>query len=63
MMSFVASLGVVLGLSLAYRIWGEYPGRKVLLIVAFAALTLLLWQRVYLVIRAQRPPSDKDHPS
>lgn len=57
MMAFVFSLGLILGLSLAYRIWGEYPGRKVLLIVAFGLLTVLLWQRVYLVIRAQRPPT------
>lgn len=62
MMIFVGSLGMILGLSLSYRIWGEYWGRQVLILVAFSVLTILIWQRVFMVIRAQRPPIKKDHP-
>ena len=59
-MAFVASLGLILGLVLTYRVFGEYWGRRELLLISFAALTVLLWQRVYLVIRAQRPPVDRE---
>lgn len=61
-MAFVASLGLLVGLILTYRVFGDYPGRRQLLLVSFAALTLLLWQRVYLVIRAQRPPTEDRDP-
>lgn len=62
MMAFAVCLGLLLGLGLAYRIFGDYPGRQVLLAVVFATFTVLLWQRVYLVIRAQRPPRRTDRP-
>ena len=61
-MAFVASLGLLVGLILAGRIWGDYPGRRQLVLISFAALTVLLWQRVYLVIRAQRPPTKHQDP-
>lgn len=60
MTAFGVSLGAILALSLAYRLFGDYPGRQVLLLVAFGALTLLLWQRAVIVIRAQVAPKRVD---
>lgn len=52
-MQFTANLGLLLTLSVAARIWPGYPGREVVVMVAFAALVVQIWHRVVLMHRAQ----------
>ena len=49
-----ASLGALAVFSLARRWIGEWPGYDEALSVLYAAIAVLLWQRVHLLVRARR---------
>lgn len=53
LMAFTGCLNVFIAQWLAYRFWGDFPGRMELLFVTFAAGDVLLVQRVVLLVRAQ----------
>ena len=55
-----ASLGALAGFSLARRWIGEWPGYEVALSVLYAAIAVLLWQRVHLLVRARRDASRRE---
>lgn len=52
-MQFTANLGLLMSLIAIARFWPDYPGREVIVLVAFAALVLQVWWRIVLMHRAQ----------
>ena len=59
--SLSLALAALAGFSLARRLWDEWPGYDMALSVTYAAIALLLWQRVLLLWLARRDASrDRD---
>ncbi|MEV6798552.1 hypothetical protein AB0M91_09410 [Micromonospora rifamycinica] len=52
-MQFTANLGLLMALIVAARIWPGYPGRDVVVLVAFALLVVQIVWRCVLLHRAQ----------
>lgn len=55
-MAGFACEAVILGLAVLAMAFGDYPGRQVLGLLAFAAFTGVSWWRWVVLIRAQIPP-------
>lgn len=66
LMTFMSIEAVVLLLTLARSVFGDYPGRDVLLLLFFAAFAAAGWWRASILIRTQlahlRRP-DREEPS
>jgi hypothetical protein len=56
LMGFTVTVAAFLDLILAVRWLGPFPGLPAVLVVLYAAVALLLWRRLFLLIRAQRKP-------
>ena len=48
------SIGLLIDLSLAFTIWGEYPGRSIARLVVFALLSIGLWYKLIALLRIRR---------
>ncbi|MCX5066890.1 hypothetical protein OOJ91_13645 [Micromonospora lupini] len=56
-MLFTADLGLLMTLIVVARIWPGYPGRDVVVLVAFALLVVQIVWRCVLLHRAQHEPA------
>ena len=56
---FTLSIALLLDLSLAQHFAGPLPGLRVVALVIYAAIAGFLWQRLFLLLRAQRRGQDE----
>lgn len=56
LMGFTATMGLLLGLIVAARLWPTYPGRPIVTLVVYGALVGHLVYRCVLLHRAQHKP-------
>lgn len=65
MMAFVFSEVIILGLSVQVWLFGDFPGRQIFGIVAFALFTVASWWRAAVLIRTifKRRKADRDRMS
>ncbi len=59
-MQFTANLGLLLSLIATARLWPDYPGREVVVLVAFALLVVQIVWRCVLLHRAQHTEPERD---
>ena len=57
---FTATIALLLDLSLAARAFGIFPGLRAAALVIYAAIAVFMWQRLMLVLRAQRRRNDRN---
>jgi len=50
---FTATIAALLDLSAAVRLWGLFPGILAVSLILYAAVAVFMWQRLWLLIRAQ----------
>lgn len=56
---FTLTVALLLDLSLLLRLTGQFTGIRVIALVIFAAIAGFMWQRLFLLLRAQRRGHDE----
>lgn len=51
---FTATIALLLDLSLLLRITGQFVGIRLIALAIFASIAAFMWQRLYLMLTAQR---------
>jgi ABC-type spermidine/putrescine transport system permease subunit II len=59
LMATQTAIGVVLLAVLAFRLWGDYPGRQAVVTIAFGWVVFSLCQRVVMLVRFRRQSTDR----
>ena len=52
---FTATIALLLDLTVVAHFWGPFPGLRWIALAIYAAIAVFMWQRLWLMLRAQFP--------